>query len=155
MLKFRTMRNGADNQVHREYVRSWIQQARAASQRSHRGKELFKLVADDRITTVGRMLRRLSLDELPQLINVLRGEMSLIGPRPALPYEIDLYQDWHRRRLDAPPGITGLWQVSGRNHLSFDEMVKLDIQYLEDWSFIGDLRILARTMPVVLRGNGV
>jgi len=155
MLKFRTMRCGADDRVHREYVRRWIHQARAASERAPSGKELFKLAADDRITTVGRALRRLSLDELPQLINVIRGEMSLIGPRPALPYEIDLYEDWHRRRLHAPPGITGLWQVSGRNHLSFDEMVRLDIQYLEDWSFIGDLRILARTMPVVLRGSGV
>jgi lipopolysaccharide/colanic/teichoic acid biosynthesis glycosyltransferase len=154
MLKFRTMRCGADDRVHREYVRRWIHQARAASERAPSGKELFKLAADDRITTVGRALRRLSLDELPQLINVIRGEMSLIGPRPALPYEIDLYEDWHRRRLHAPPGITGLWQVSGRNHLSFDEMVRLDIQYLEDWSFIGDLRILARTMPVVLRGSG-
>ena len=86
-------------------------------------------------------------------LNVIRGEMSLIGPRPALPYEIELYEPWHLRRLEVAPGITGLWQVSGRNHLSFDEMVRLDVQYIEDWSFSSDFRILARTVPALLGGG--
>jgi lipopolysaccharide/colanic/teichoic acid biosynthesis glycosyltransferase len=85
---------------------------------------------------------------------VLRGEMSLIGPRPAPPYELELYQNWHKRRFDAPPGVTGLWQVAGRNHIGFDDMVRLDIEYLERWSLMRDLQILVRTLPVVLQGKG-
>jgi exopolysaccharide biosynthesis polyprenyl glycosylphosphotransferase len=169
LLKLRTMRHTADDGVHREYVRQWIRNGEGAaiqadlSNGHHNGsngngaaqKRVFKLVRDHRITAVGRILRRFSIDELPQLINVVRGEMSLIGPRPALPYELEHYQEWHRRRLDAAPGITGLWQVSGRNRVSFDEMVRLDVQYLEDWSLTGDLRILARTVPALLRGEGM
>ncbi|MGH7916921.1 MAG: sugar transferase [Candidatus Binataceae bacterium] len=169
LLKLRTMRHTADDGVHREYVRQWIRNGEGAALdvnlkrvangtngngAGHKAR-VFKLVRDKRITMVGRLLRRFSLDELPQLINVVRGEMSLIGPRPALPYELEHYQDWHRRRLDAAPGITGLWQVSGRNRVSFDEMVRLDVQYLEDWSLAGDLRILARTVPALLRGEGM
>lgn len=154
VLKFRTMRPLSSDAVHREYVRKWIQDKRAAATDGN-GKSLFKLSSDDRVTRLGRLLRRFSIDELPQLFNVLRGEMSLIGPRPALPYEIDLYQDWHHRRLEAPPGITGLWQVSGRNHLSFEDMVRLDIKYIEDWSLGRDLAILLRTVPAVLHGGGV
>jgi exopolysaccharide biosynthesis polyprenyl glycosylphosphotransferase len=152
MLKLRTMRASADDAAHRDYVRRWIRNGAAASEAE---SPLFKLGNDNRITPVGRILRRFSIDELPQLLNVIRGEMSLIGPRPALPYEIELYQPWHRRRLDAIPGITGLWQVSGRNRLSFDEMVRLDVQYLNNWSLGADLRILMRTLPVLLRGEGV
>lgn len=152
MLKLRTMRAAADDAPHRDYVRRWIREGAAAA---HDDGGVFKLANDRRITAVGRWLRRFSIDELPQLINVVRGEMSLIGPRPALPYELELYEPWHRRRLEAVPGITGLWQVSGRNHLSFDEMVQLDVQYLQDWSLAGDLRILARTVPALLRGGGV
>ncbi|MGH7933633.1 MAG: exopolysaccharide biosynthesis polyprenyl glycosylphosphotransferase [Candidatus Binataceae bacterium] len=170
LLKLRTMRRAADDRVHREYVRHWIREGAAAANAGNgnggtngnangrsngNARPIFKLVRDNRITAIGRVLRRLSIDELPQLINVVRGEMSLIGPRPALPYEIDFYQEWHRRRLDAAPGITGLWQVSGRNRVSFDEMVRLDVQYLEDWSLTGDLRILARTVPALLRGEGM
>jgi lipopolysaccharide/colanic/teichoic acid biosynthesis glycosyltransferase len=92
---------------------------------------------------------------LPQLINVIRGEMSLIGPRPALPYEVESYKPWHLRRLDSAPGITGSWQISGRNQLSFDEMVRLDVEYLQEWSLGRDLRILARTVPTMLRGGGL
>jgi exopolysaccharide biosynthesis polyprenyl glycosylphosphotransferase len=166
LLKLRTMRQDAADTAHREYVQGWIRNGRSTNG-NHRADSnnglaeangrglVFKLVHDSRVTPVGRWLRRFSLDELPQLINVLRGEMSLIGPRPALPYELDLYEEWHRRRLDAVPGITGLWQVSGRNRLSFDEMVRLDVQYLEDWSLVSDLKILARTVPVLLRGSGV
>jgi lipopolysaccharide/colanic/teichoic acid biosynthesis glycosyltransferase len=153
LLKFRTMGPLSSDATHREYVRKWIKDNAAAADRN--GKSVFKLSSDDRVTPVGRWLRRFSIDELPQLFNVLRGEMSLIGPRPALPYEIDLYQDWHHRRLEAPPGITGLWQVSGRNHLSFEDMVRLDIKYIEDWSLGRDLAILLRTVPAILHGGGV
>ena len=155
MLKLRTMRSAADDSSHRDYVRQWIRQGESAAQNGSGGERVFKIANDQRVTWAGRWLRRFSIDELPQLINVIRGEMSLIGPRPALPYELELYEPWHLRRLQAAPGITGLWQVSGRNHLSFDEMVRLDVQYLQSWSFAGDLRILARTVPAMLRGGGV
>ncbi|MBV8452252.1 MAG: sugar transferase [Deltaproteobacteria bacterium] len=155
LLKLRTMRQAASDAVHREYVRTWIRNGHAAAANGNSNGSIFKLANDQRITRVGRFLRRFSIDELPQLLNVLRGEMSLIGPRPALPYELEHYDEWHRRRLDAAPGITGLWQVSGRNRLSFDEMVELDVQYLEDWSLSGDFKILMRTLPALLRGEGM
>jgi exopolysaccharide biosynthesis polyprenyl glycosylphosphotransferase len=156
MLKLRTMRVAAADGVHREYVQQWISKGQsAAASAADPTQKVFKLHDDPRITRVGKLLRRFSLDELPQLFNVVRGDMSLIGPRPALPYELELYQDWHRRRLDGMPGITGLWQVSGRNHLSFDDMVRLDVQYLEEWSLTTDLRILLRTIPVMIRGSGM
>lgn len=150
MLKLRTMSKHGNDAAHRDYVQRWISGGAGAAT----GNSMFKLTNDKRITAVGRYLRRFSIDELPQLINVVRGEMSLIGPRPALPYELNHYNAWHLWRLEGPPGLTGLWQVSGRNRLSFDEMVRLDVQYLEDWSFAGDLKILARTVPVLLRGSG-
>jgi lipopolysaccharide/colanic/teichoic acid biosynthesis glycosyltransferase len=148
-FKFRSMHVNNDDQIHREYVKRWIKEGAACAVEAE-GKKLHKLVNDPRVFAFGRFIRKYSIDELPQLLNVLRGDMSLIGPRPALPYEVDVYADWHRRRFDAPPGITGLWQVSGRNRLTFDEMVKLDIQYLENWTLGGDLRILLRTARVVL-----
>ncbi len=156
LLKLRTMRVSSSDAVHREYAKEWITNGNAAARENENGRgPVFKLINDDRVTAVGRLLRRFSMDELPQLINVVRGEMSLIGPRPALPYELELYQTWHRRRLEAVPGITGLWQVNGRNRVSFDDMVRLDVQYLEEWSLANDLRILARTLPILLRGDGV
>lgn len=115
---------------------------------------LFKIRGDPRMTRVGKLLRRTSLDELPQLINVFRGEMSLVGPRPPLPQEVEKYQDWHMKRLEASPGLTGLWQVSGRSEIPFDEMVMLDIYYIENWSLGLDLSILLRTIPAVLTGGG-
>jgi len=114
----------------------------------------FKIRHDPRCTRVGRILRRTSLDELPQLYNVLRGEMSLVGPRPALPSEVEQYKEWHQRRLEISPGITGLWQVSGRSQLTFDEMCLLDIYYLENWSPLLDLKIALKTIPAVLAGTG-
>lgn len=153
MLKFRTMRVATSDAAHRRYVQEWIRKDNAAA--TANGSKVYKLPSDNRITAMGRILRRFSLDELPQIINVVRGDMSLIGPRPALPYETELYEAWHHRRLDVVPGITGLWQVSGRNHLSFDEMVRLDVQYMENWSFASDLRILARTVPVLFKGEGM
>ena len=115
---------------------------------------LFKVRNDPRCTRVGALLRRYSLDEIPQIINVFRGDMSLVGPRPNLPKEVEQYQDWHKRRLSANPGITGLWQVSGRSDLTFDEMVLLDIYYVENWSLGMDLSILLRSVPAVIRARG-
>jgi exopolysaccharide biosynthesis polyprenyl glycosylphosphotransferase len=156
-LKLRSMRCTAGDNAHRDYVKKWISlgQHAAVNGAEQDGNKLFKLTDDKRITRVGRILRRYRIDELPQIINVLRGDMSLIGPRPALPYELELYKGWHRRRLNAVPGITGLWQVSGGNRLSFDDMVRLDVKYIEDWSLVSDLKILARTVPVLLRGEGL
>lgn len=152
LLKFRTMRVKGSDTTHQAYVREWIQNGTFASQNGN--GNVYKLTSDPRITRVGSFLRRFSLDELPQLINVLRGEMSLIGPRPALSYELELYEDWHRSRLTVLPGITGLWQVSGRNKLSFEEMVRLDIRYIEGWSLGKDLRIIMRTIPALFNGGG-
>jgi exopolysaccharide biosynthesis polyprenyl glycosylphosphotransferase len=154
LLKFRTMGTQCSDTVHREYVKGWIQRDVAGLSETNR-TEVFKIGSDARVTPIGRWLRRFSIDELPQLLNVLYGNMSLIGPRPAMPYELELYQEWHRHRLDAPPGITGLWQVSGRNRLSFEEMVQLDIEYIEDWSLVGDMGILLRTLPAMLQGSGM
>jgi lipopolysaccharide/colanic/teichoic acid biosynthesis glycosyltransferase len=109
---------------------------------------------DPRRTRVGRFIRRTSIDELPQFINVLRGEMSVVGPRPPILSEVAQYQEWQRKRLEIQPGVTGLWQVSGRSDLTFDEMVMLDIYYGENWSLAGDIRIVLRTVPQVLFGDG-
>jgi exopolysaccharide biosynthesis polyprenyl glycosylphosphotransferase len=148
MLKFRTMYRGASSARHADFVVSLV---RASGSPSAPQNGLHKLCSDPRVTPVGSVLRRLSIDELPQLFNVLRGDMSLVGPRPSLPYEAAAYDDWHRRRLDVRPGMTGLWQVSGRSKLSYDEMVKLDLAYIETWGPLDDLRILFRTLPAVLR----
>jgi lipopolysaccharide/colanic/teichoic acid biosynthesis glycosyltransferase len=115
---------------------------------------VFKLKNDPRVTSIGRFLRRSSLDELPQFINVLRGEMTLVGPRPPLAYELALYKEWHRGRLGAKPGLTGLWQVSGRSTVPFDEMVMLDLYYIENWSLALDMKIILRTVPVMVFGLG-
>ena len=153
MLKFRTMYVDAAEGPHFEFVTRFIKE----SGRTHRnGKdELFKLTNDLRVTPVGRFLRKTSIDELPQLWNVLIGEMSLVGPRPPLPYELQHYAPWHRRRiLEAKPGITGLWQVTGRSRTTFDEMVRLDLEYAKTRSLWTDLRILLRTPGAVLSGRG-
>jgi len=150
VFKFRTMRAGADVAPHREYVQSLIQDDRGPE----RGR-LYKLSVDDRVTRVGRVLRSWSLDELPQLINVLRGEMAFVGPRPVIPYEVDMYPAEYLRRFEVRPGLTGLWQVSGRNERSYEEMVRLDIEYAAHATPWRDLQILLRTIPVVLRRQGV
>jgi exopolysaccharide biosynthesis polyprenyl glycosylphosphotransferase len=152
LYKFRTMRVGADDVSHREYQRKYI----AGHMTANLGdaeKPVYKQLADARITRWGRHLRRLSLDELPQMLNVLRGDMSLVGPRPPIPYEVEAYELWHRKRLDMKPGLTGMWQVSGRNRLTFDEMVRLDLFYIENWSLLLDIKIILRTLPVILRGD--
>ncbi|HEX8708502.1 MAG TPA: sugar transferase [Pyrinomonadaceae bacterium] len=150
--KFRTMRVDTDDAAHREYQRKYIA-GRAEAVLVEGERPAYKLVKDSRITRVGQLLRRLSLDELPQLLNVLRGDMSVVGPRPPIPYEVEAYELWHRKRLDMKPGLTGLWQVSGRNRLPFDEMVRLDLFYIENWSLLLDLKIILRTLPVMLRGD--
>jgi lipopolysaccharide/colanic/teichoic acid biosynthesis glycosyltransferase len=153
MLKFRTMYTGADPRLHREFVQSFIKANGTESQPGQEG--FFKLTNDPRITSVGRILRNTSLDELPQLWNVLRGDMSLVGPRPPLPYELNDYEPWHRRRvLEARPGLTGLWQVTGRSRTTFDEMVRLDLQYARRRSLWTDMKILFGTPRAVISGKG-
>jgi exopolysaccharide biosynthesis polyprenyl glycosylphosphotransferase len=149
MFKFRSMTHGADSSIHQNYLREYIKTGKANAV-DENGQPVFKIASDPRVTRLGRFIRKTSIDELPQLFNVLKGDMSLVGPRPAIQYEVDEYEDWHRGRLNIRPGITGLWQVSGRNRLSFDDMVRLDITYIEEWSVWLDLRILLRTVPVVL-----
>lgn len=155
-LKFRTMYNNCENRIHQEYVKSLIRGKSGESNQGSSDQPVYKIKNDPRITPVGRFLRKTSLDELPQLWNVFVGEMSLVGPRPPIPYEVDEYQKWHRRRvLEAKPGITGLWQVSGRNKTTFDEMVRLDIQYTRHWSLALDIKILLKTIKVMLIPDGV
>lgn len=155
MLKFRSMYADNDNSVHREFVTKMIENAIDELPEDANGESVFKLTHDSRITRVGKFLRRYSLDEIPQFYNVFVGQMSLVGPRPALPYELKAYQTWHRRRvLEFKPGLTGLWQVSGRSRVTFDEMVRLDLQYAATWSPWLDFKILMRTPRAVLQGSG-
>jgi exopolysaccharide biosynthesis polyprenyl glycosylphosphotransferase len=152
--KFRTMKQNADENFHREYYRKNINGDETANSGDDENPVYGKPANDPRVTRAGRWLRRLSLDELPQFLNVIEGDMSIVGPRPPIPYEVEEYALWHRRRLDMKPGITGLWQVSGRNRLTFEEMVKLDLFYIENWSLWLDAKIILLTLPAVLRGDG-
>lgn len=155
MLKFRTMRVDAGHDIHQQFVAQYIQGQMTAGDATSNAAPIFKIVADPRVTRVGHFLRRSSLDELPQFWNVLRGEMSLVGPRPPLPYEVKIYKPWHWRRvLEAKPGITGLWQVNGRSRTTFDDMVRLDIRYARDQSVWMDVRILLATPRAVVSGSG-
>jgi len=154
-LKFRSMYTGNDGSVHEEYVKQLIAGQADRKPANGNGEGVYKLTNDPRVTSVGRFLRRTSLDELPQFVNVLKGEMSLVGPRPALAYEVEAYDIWHRRRvLEARPGITGLWQVNGRSRVKFDEMVRLDLRYARTCSPWLDMKILARTPRAVFLGEG-
>jgi len=151
-LKFRSMYAQNDTRVHQEYVTKLIKKGAPAEEAKG---NVFKLTGDKRITPLGRFLRKTSLDELPQFINVLVGDMSLVGPRPPIPYELAAYQTWHRRRLlEVKPGITGLWQVTGRSTVDFDAMVRLDLKYASSWTPLLDLKILLRTPLAVIRGSG-
>jgi exopolysaccharide biosynthesis polyprenyl glycosylphosphotransferase len=154
MLKFRSMRVDADPTIHQAHVSRLITENLNPEQLNGGKPGSLKLESDSRITRVGRVIRKTSLDELPQLFNVLRGEMSLVGPRPPLPYELDVYQEWHKRRLDVLPGITGLWQVKGRNRVSFDEMVRLDLEYIERQSLWLDFKILLQTPWALINSRG-
>lgn len=152
--KFRTMAADANDLLHREaYQKNIGGDSDANAGDAH--EPVFGKVKDDpRVTRLGKRLRRSSFDELPQLLNVLKGDMSIVGPRPPIAYEVEEYDIWHRKRLDMKPGITGLWQVSGRNRLTFEEMVKIDLFYIENWSLWLDLKIILLTLPAVLRGDG-
>jgi len=152
--KFRSMTHNSDDAIHRSFAAMFIRGDAQGCKDTNAGESVYKLVEDPRVTGIGAWLRRTSLDELPQLFNILKGEMSLVGPRPPIAYEIENYQPWHMERLKAVPGLTGLWQVSGRSQVSFDDMVKLDIRYINSWSLARDLAIMLKTIPVVLRGTG-
>jgi lipopolysaccharide/colanic/teichoic acid biosynthesis glycosyltransferase len=151
MLKFRSMRIGNDSQVHKQHVQRLI---REDARPKDLGSRSLKMVRDPRITGLGKILRKLSLDEIPQFINVLRSEMSIVGPRPSMPYEYELYQDWHHGRLRVLPGITGLWQVIAHNQVSFSEMVRIDLDYIESMNLWLDLKIMIMTPIEMLRGKG-
>ena len=155
-LKFRTMYANNNPKIHQEYIAQFIAgKEGAAGQQDNGKKPVYKITNDPRVTPIGRLLRKTSLDELPQFWNVLRGEMSLVGPRPPVPYEFEIYDTWHRRRvLELKPGITGLWQVSGRSSTSFDDMVRLDLRYCRSWSLWLDIKILLATPTAIFTGQG-
>ena len=154
-LKFRSMYVNNDHTIHKEFVTKMIANEIDGTGKKEKLTTVYKLTSDKRITPLGRILRKTSLDELPQFLNVLRGDMSLVGPRPPIPYELAAYQIWHRRRLlEVKPGITGLWQVTGRSRVGFDEMVRLDLKYATTWSPWLDVKILFQTPMAVVRGSG-
>jgi lipopolysaccharide/colanic/teichoic acid biosynthesis glycosyltransferase len=142
MLKFRSM-----------IVDAEARKAQLAARNEQAGP-VFKMKNDPRVTRIGRVIRRYSVDELPQLINVLRGDMSLVGPRPPVPDEVEKYEAWQRRRLSVRPGLTCIWQVSGRNQISFEEWMYLDMQYIDHWTLAGDFNLIFKTVPVVITGRG-
>lgn len=154
LLKFRTMYADNDDSIHRSYVKSLIAGGNRSEGAESEG-EVFKIKDDPRVTPLGRFLRKFSLDEVPQFINVLKGEMALVGPRPAIAYEVDSYAPWHRCRVLArKPGITGLWQVTGRSLTTFDEMVRLDLRYIRNCSIWLDIKLLLATPKAVIHGKG-
>jgi lipopolysaccharide/colanic/teichoic acid biosynthesis glycosyltransferase len=154
-LKFRSMHVSTDAAIHREYVKKFIAGKTTPSGSNPDAKVTYKITNDPRVTWIGKIMRRTSLDEIPQFWNVLEGQMSLVGPRPPIPYELETYDIWHRRRLlESRPGITGLWQVHGRSKTTFDEMVRLDLQYSRMWSPMLDVKILLQTPRAVLSGDG-
>lgn len=154
-LKFRTMYANNDPKIHQEFVQKFIAGQKEAKNAGGSNAPVFKITNDPRVTPIGRFLRKTSLDEFPQFWNVLKGEMSLVGPRPPVPYEFQVYDTWHRRRvLEVKPGVTGLWQVSGRSRTSFDDMVRLDVRYSQSWSIGLDIKILLATPRAVLGGEG-
>ncbi|MBK8020913.1 MAG: sugar transferase [Chloroflexi bacterium] len=156
VYKFRTMQQNTTSDLHREFVLAFInnddEKMKALQNGKHNG--MYKIVDDPRVTRIGKFLRKTSLDELPQFWNVFIGDMSLVGPRPALPYEVDAYTGDALRRLEAQPGLTGLWQISARSAVDFDRMVDLDVSYIEQQSLWMDLKILLKTPVAVLRGKG-
>jgi len=149
--KFRSMYDNPDRTTDERFARDYIN---GEPNPAAKWEGVFKPANDKRVTPVGRFLRKASLDELPQLFNVLAGDMSLVGPRPSMPYEVEVYKPWHFRRLEVPPGLTGLAQIHGRSNLTFREIVKVDLEYIDQRSFLLDLRILLKTIPVVLSGRG-
>jgi lipopolysaccharide/colanic/teichoic acid biosynthesis glycosyltransferase len=157
LLKFRSMYVDADSKAHEQYIKDLIVRGRDGDSEPEALKQdgLFKLSRDSRVTPLGHFIRKTSIDELPQVLNVLAGHMSLVGPRPHPPYEVECYDTWHMRRLlEARPGLTGLWQVKGRSRTTFDDMVRLDLKYIDKWSVWNDLKILLQTPWAVLTGEG-
>ncbi|MAT97533.1 MAG: UDP-phosphate galactose phosphotransferase [Anaerolineaceae bacterium] len=155
--KFRTMRTDIDAKLHQQYMEAYIsgdESKMSELQPDTKSAKSYKLNGDPRITRMGKLLRRLSLDELPQLWNIIKGDMSLVGPRPPIPYEVEKYENRHLGRLAALPGLTGLWQVSGRCETTFEEMVQLDLEYIEKQSIWLDIKILLRTVPAVITAKG-
>ena len=153
--KFRSMYFNGDDRIHREYVTNLIKGELEKINQGDAERPLYKMKSDPRITAVGKIIRRTNIDELPQFLNVLKGEMSLVGPRPPLPYEVEKYEPWHLRRiLEVKPGITGLWQVDGRSTTSFDDMVRLDLRYAQNWSLWLDIKILLKTVKAVVHPKG-
>ena len=152
MFKLRSMYVDSDDTFHRESIKQYI--SGAVLNNNVNSNNLYKLVDDPRVTRIGRFIRKFSIDELPQFINVLRGEMTLVGPRPPLPYEVEEYDSHHWIRLSGKPGLTGTWQVYGRSRVPFQEMVEMDIEYLSEQSLLQDLKLIALTLPVMLKGCG-
>jgi lipopolysaccharide/colanic/teichoic acid biosynthesis glycosyltransferase len=152
-FKFRTMVTGGDNTAHKQWLEQFVKQDAAFAEDAS-GNKVFKVVDDPRITSVGRWLRTLSLDEVPQMLNVLTGDMSLVGPRPPVPYEYEHYDDWAKQRLSVPPGITGLYQVTARSQVGFSGMVAIDLDYIRRRSFWLDVQIMLKTPIVMLLGKG-
>jgi lipopolysaccharide/colanic/teichoic acid biosynthesis glycosyltransferase len=154
-IKFRTMFVNNDPSIHKKFVTDFICDRDGCHAKDGESRKIYKITRDPRVTPLGRVLRKASIDELPQLYNVLKGEMSLVGPRPPIPYEFDTYDVWHKRRvMEVKPGITGLWQVGGRSRTTFDEMVRLDIQYHKEWSLWLDIKILLKTPLAVMFAGG-
>lgn len=154
MFKFRSMQVNADSTIHKKYVTHLIQQNVGLDKTNNSVEKSLKIKEDPRITRMGRLIRKTSIDELPQLWNVLRGDMSLVGPRPPLPYEVEVYKEWHKRRLEVLPGITGPWQIKARNRVSFDEMVRMDLAYIEQQSFWLDLLLILQTPWAMVKAQG-
>jgi lipopolysaccharide/colanic/teichoic acid biosynthesis glycosyltransferase len=151
IYKFRTMFHKADQSLHRKHIKAYVN---GSLRSTEEGNAKFKIKGDSRITRMGRILRKTSLDELPQIINILIGEMSLVGPRPVPTYEVAEYEPWHFERFSALPGVTGLWQVNGRGRVTFDEMISMDIEYVRNQSFWQDIKLLILTIPAVITGIG-
>jgi lipopolysaccharide/colanic/teichoic acid biosynthesis glycosyltransferase len=150
-LKFRSMRVQKDCTVHKEFIKQFIR--KSDSIQNSGGQKIFKMKNDPRVTPIGKFIRKTSIDELPQLFNVLIGDMSLVGPRPAIPYEVEEYDIWHKRRvLEVKPGITGYWQVKGRSKTSFEAMVRMDLQYIKQWSLMWDIKIIFQTPFAIFKG---
>jgi lipopolysaccharide/colanic/teichoic acid biosynthesis glycosyltransferase len=149
------MYTDSNDQIHRDYVSKLIGGSDASTNNGDADTPLYKISSDPRVTSVGEFIRKTSIDELPQLYNVLKGDMSLVGPRPPIPYEAEEYQPWHLKRiLEMKPGITGLWQVEGRSSVQFDDAVRLDVRYIQTWTLLLDLKILAKTVREVLACRG-
>lgn len=152
VFKFRSMSANSDSKIHEEHVRAFYKGAISLDDHDHGAPA--KIKSDSRVTRVGALLRKTSLDEIPQFFNVLRGEMSIVGPRPVPPYEVEMYEDWHRERLNALPGITGLWQIKGRGRVSADDAIRMDIAYVRQPNLLSDAWIIIATIPALVFGQG-